>query len=149
MSAQKGLDCFVPRTQERGKLYKMRGELGESLRLTGIFLRLVYRRNNGIYNESRAVPKIKVSPCHQFLTQQQWIIKISSDTHNSEMQLHLFRFSYMVSHNFSLKYKYIEQNKSWKTSYWQGLRSSMNCKSMDNTGKGILLCTYGSKIVKI
>lgn len=49
----------------------MRGELGESLRLTGIFLRLVYRRNNGIYNESRAVPKIKVSPCHQFLTQQQ------------------------------------------------------------------------------
>ena len=71
MSVHKGLDCFVPRTQERGKLYKMRGELRELLRLTGIFLRLVYWRNNGIYNEIRPVPKVKISPCHQFLTQHQ------------------------------------------------------------------------------
>lgn len=42
MSVHKDLDCFVPRTQERGKLYEMRGELRELLRLTGIFLRLVY-----------------------------------------------------------------------------------------------------------
>ena len=61
MSVHKGLDCFVPRTQERRKLYKMRGELRELLRLPGVFLRLVYWRNNGIYNEIRAVPKVKVS----------------------------------------------------------------------------------------
>lgn len=42
MSVHKGLDCFIPTTQERRKLYKMRGELRELLRLPGVFLRLVY-----------------------------------------------------------------------------------------------------------